>query len=944
MKKINEFNRYTAFTLIMIIVFSSIISKLYYLQIVKAKEYKEKASKRAITEIQDFAPRGRIYDKNNVLMADNKQSYMLTFTETDESELFFFKTMDQVFKILDKNKEIQDDDFELKVKPFSFQFEVSDDEAKKAKEIMFKKYRGFYDKIKHKLYSKKKERITKADEENIKNKMLGIKPKEVFDELVNQYKITPQDIFKSYVSAYKSTPEQSLDLITSQYKIKDSVENIKSMLEQYKKEKKAEKAKKILNNLMDKCSVNNAKFTVEQQRRYMIIKDALRMHNYSGYKPIVISSNIKKDTAIIFAQKLNELPGIDINIQPTRVYPYNELGASVIGYISRINSNIEKYEEKGYEINTDFAGVSGIEGAYEDILKGSKGGRIVKLNKQGRVCEELGKRESYPGQNIQLTIDSNVQYAAEIALDATMKQLQAMGKVKDVDTTNATRGAAVAIDVNTGAVLALASRPGFNPNDFVSANGLSTDLYKKYFCPDYVDYGKSRKMNDDMIKTLFPLNPKTNQREDKYDFVPKPLYNYATSSLTPPGSTFKPITAVAGLDKGVITQSTIVNDQGFFDDGQNFRKEFKADGRNGDVDLKKALAKSSNPYFMTVGKKLRESFGDESIAQYAWKFGLGVNSAANVKPATGIEIPELFGQVYYPAYASKINAQNYLNAIMDDLKNGKSNKGSTFTPIFLTYQDNDGDELRKIKGDIKNLILDSARTGKRAESTYRELINKLVVKDDIYKNKKISSSEISTIIHAIWSRVIDEGYYQLKGGYNMYNASIGQGFSNFTPLQLANFVATLVNGGTRYKVHIVNKILTADGKVVVENKPEIIERAGINKDILDTVKCGMHEVVTDGGTAEDTFSNFPIPSGGKTGSATYNENTQEQLGRTSYGVYVGFAPLNNPKIAVAVLILDGGHGGYVAPVAKAIYEAYFKKELDELGYIPQFDVKAKSIR
>lgn len=942
MGKKKRFNRFTAMSVIMIMVFCSIASRLYYLQVVKADEYKEKANKRAITEIQDPAPRGYIEDKNGIKLADNNQSYTLTFAETDESDLYFYKTMDQVFKILDNNKEVQKDDFELKANPFSFQFEVTDADAKKDREIRFKKDRGFYELTEHKMYPKLKDKPTDAQDEAITTKMLQITPKQVFDELVKDYGITPEDIFKMYVKAYKTTPDEALDLISSQYKV-SSMDEVKNLLDQYKKEKKKDKADAILKSLEKLCGVDKIKFTVNQQRRYMIVKDAIKMQSFSGYKPVTIASNINKDTAFIIAQQLSNLPGIDISIQPIRVYPYDELGSAFLGYLSKIPTNSDKYEEEGYDVDSDLIGASGIEGVYEDRLKGSKGGRIVKLNKQGRVSEELGSRESYPGQTIQLTIDSNVQYAAETALDSVMKQLQAQGRVKDVDTSNATRGAAVAIDVHTGAVIALASRPGFDPNDFANPSGLSTDLYNKYFNPDYVAYGKSRNLSDDMINILFPVNPKTNLREDKYDYVPKPLYNYALNALTPPGSTFKPMTAVAGLETGVITPWTIVQDEGVFNDGNGFIDRFPSDGRNGPVNLTTALEKSSNPYFMTTGQKLRQSYGDDILAKYAWKFGLGADTNANEKPATGIELPESFGQVYYSGYAKKIIAQNYLGATIEDLKAGKSNKGSTFTSIDLFYKDSDSSELRSLKEQIKNMIQDSIKTGELNDKGFTDLITKIINTDPLYKGKDISKTEIATIVSAIESRAVYDGYYQIKGGFNMYNASIGQGFSNFTPLQLANYIATLVNGGTRYKVHLVDKILDADGNIIQQNKPEVIDKTGVSQSTLDAIKAGMHEVVGDGGTASGVFTNFPIDNAGKTGSATF-QNNQDELGRTSYGVYVGFAPFNDPQIAVAVMVFDGGHGGYVAPVAKAMYEAYFKKELDALHYTPQFDTKAQPIK
>ncbi len=410
--------------------------------------------------------------------------------------------MEKVFSILDQYKEKQTDDFELKINPYRFEFKASTSEAKRDAELRFKTDKGLYDDVKKKLFPGKKEKgeLTKEDETKIKEEVLKITPEETFKYLLKQYKI------------------------------------------------------------------DTKKYSLEEQRRFMIVKDASKMQSFSGYKSVEIASNIKKETAFIFLQKLNDLPGIDVSTQPIRYYPNGEVGSAVLGYISKISGDNDKYKEKGYDPSSDYIGINGIEGVFEERLKGSKGGRIVKLNKTGRVIEELGRREPYPGQNIQLTIDTNIQKAAEDSLDSVMNDLQHKGVQGDVNTTNATRGAAVALDVETGEILALASRPGFDPNLFASPGLLTSDLYKKYFNPDLTEFGKQYIVNkglmgyypgntlDEVLEKLFPLDKsiKNNKtlRQDLYDIYPKPFYNYATMSVVPPGSTFKAMTAIAGLESG----------------------------------------------------------------------------------------------------------------------------------------------------------------------------------------------------------------------------------------------------------------------------------------------------------------------------------------------------------------------------------------------------------
>ena len=163
----------------------------------------------------------------------------------------------------------------------------------------------------------------------------------------------------------------------------------------------------------------------ELLRRYMLVKDTLKMQSFSGYKPVTIANNLTKEAAGIFEQMQPEIPGVSVTTQPIRVYPNKDLGSAFLGYISKINPwDKDKYEEQGYDISSDYIGTSGIEAAFEDVLRGTKGQESIAVNKQGRKVSTLGEIETYPGQTIQLNIDKNMQYAAEKSLDAVMLDLQ----------------------------------------------------------------------------------------------------------------------------------------------------------------------------------------------------------------------------------------------------------------------------------------------------------------------------------------------------------------------------------------------------------------------------------------------------------------------------------------------------------------------------------------
>lgn len=861
-------SRYTVLIVVMIGILSIIGAKLFSLQVVHGTQYRQIANDKSIRQVADQAPRGNILDKNGKILATSTQGYTLVYNETDDSDKYFFQTMSKVFNILDENGESQQDDFDLKINPFRFEFKSDDAKTRRNLEIKFKRDRGLNEAIESKI---KKQNKNISDDELTK--------------LVNEKLI-------------KITPYQTYNLLLKQYKI-------------------------------------SSKYSLKEQRRFMIIKDAIKMHSFSGYDPVVIA-NIHKATALKVSQMLNDLPGIDVNTQPVRSYPNKDLASAVIGYISKISStDSSKYKAKGYDPNTDYIGQAGIEGAFEDELKGKKGGRRVKLNNNGKIIEEMGTENAEPGDTIQLTIDKNVQEAAEKALDQRMSELQSnpYGQTRS-DTTNATRSAAVVIDVKTGGVIALASRPGYDPNIFLEPGKLTSDLYNKYFNPDLEKFGRqyiekrglaNGGSEDDMLNKLFPLDKsiKGNKtiRQDVYDIYPKPFYNYATQSLIPPGSTFKPMTAIAGLESGTITPGFVVDDTGKFDKGGGNFVQFKLDGANGPVDLARAIQKSSNPYFMTVGKMIRDKLGDNGLAKYAWKFGLGANPNSSKTPTTGIEIPEKFGQVFNSVSNKNSFANTYLWKVMQTLKNGYTDNGKKVVTLDLYDNTNDSSNVVQIKNQIKTLIQNCIKNGDKSfdKARYKELFSDLTQEDP--KNKKyITNKQMSNLLDIIYYITVSDAHVQLTVPANIEDASIGQGLDQFTPLQIANYIATIANGGTRYKVHLVDKILNSDGKVIKKVKPEIMENTGINAENIAAVKSGM-EAVNEKGTASQTFADYPIKTAGKTGTASMG--SQEEIGRTDYAEYVGYAPLDDPKIAVCVVVFDGGQGAGSAQVAKSIYSAYF---------------------
>ncbi len=559
----------------------------------------------------------------------------------------------------------------------------------------------------------------------------------------------------------------------------------------------------------------------------------IKEQGYRSYQPVEVAIDVSMKTVARIEENHLDLPGVNVEVKPIRYYPGGKLAAHMLGYLGSINPDeLERLKDKGYDRN-DIIGKSGLEKVMEQELRGIDGGRQVEVDALGRFIRTLGEEYPTPGDNVYLTIDMELQATAERVLEETLVNIQ-NGKMGEAFP-NAQSGAVVAMDVNTGEVLAMASSPAYDPNMF--STGISLEDWKA-------------------------LNPQTSD-----PMAPRPLYNNAIQATAPPGSTFKMVTAVAALEEGVITPETIINDLGVYTKVPGARPAcwlWNSRGQtHGPENLVDAIKHSCNYFFYETGNRL----GIEKLEEYAGKLGLGKKS--------GIEIPgESAGIVAGPTYKSSV----WKNVIKRYMQN------------MMGVQDEE-----KIK-QIQDLIF-------RDFSTWNEMTKVLKgygIEETAHINKLI--------------QYINAGRW-LPG--ETLSAAIGQSYHVYTPLQMTSYIATVANGGTRYRPHLIKKIYDQDTGRYTVKEPEIVEEIGISNENLKAVREGMYEVTKPGGTASLAFYGFPVEVAGKTGTA-------QNPGYDSYGWFVGFAPYDDPQIAVVVLILQGGHGNYAAPVAKAIFEEYLK--------------------
>ena len=459
------------------------------------------------------------------------------------------------------------------------------------------------------------------------------------------------------------------------------------------------------------------------------------------------------DIDFISVIKERDLSWVKINAAAQRrcVTGYAAHLLGQVGLITAENWDTgENYKERGYSMDAT-VGLSGAEYAFESYLQGTDGVRTVTTDRDGNIVRVEDTTPATAGATVALTLDEPLQAAAEDALAECVPQLNG----------GAGGGAAVVIDVADSGVLACASWPTFDAQTL---------------------------QYDDAVSDL------------------SPLFNRALQGTYSPGSTYKMVTATAGLETGVITPTTQIQDTGVLDYyGTQFRCWLyrQSGATHGLENVSDALRDSCNIFFYHVGIDV----GIDTLTQYARNYGLGVSSGIELTEATGI---------------------------------------------------NAGPEH---------------------------------------------------------SASVGETWY----GGNTLSAAIGQSDNQFTPLQIANYVATLVRGGTRYAAHLLGDVTEADG-TVTKYEPQVLSTVELSEKNLAAIKQGMLEVVQSTRTVAAAFKNLNdhgIQVGAKTGSAQVSGQ------ENANGLFVCFAPFDDPQVAVCVAVEKGGSGAATAEIAARILEQYF---------------------
>jgi len=429
----------------------------------------------------------------------------------------------------------------------------------------------------------------------------------------------------------------------------------------------------------DKYKIQNT--DISEIRKIIAIRYAIVQEGYSSTKSLTIAKDIPREAVAEFSEEGDEFPGINISVQPVRQYKQGTLASHILGYASKIGS--EEYQKKKDEYNqNDIIGKTGIEAVFEKYLKGKNGTKQIDMAVDGTITAEVVEKEAVAGSNVVLTIDSQLQKIAEEALKDNIEKIKNGGFGKSYD---AKGGSCVVMNVKTGEVLAMASYPDYNPQSF--ADGISNEEWKSY-------------------------------NENKS----YPLLNKCIQSAYEPGSIFKMVTAIAGLESGNISLTEKINDTGVYKKyGAEWKCWYYTDYHRGHgyLNVIGAIEKSCNFFFYETADRM----GIDTLDKYATYFGLGRK--------TGIELPsETAGTLASKDYVKSIkgswNPGDTINAAIGQGYN-------KFTPLQMTKY------ISMIANGGNNVNVSIVKTIQNADGTE-------VSKDEIneYVKEKLGLTEENT--------------------------------------------------------------------------------------------------------------------------------------------------------------------------------------------------------
>ena len=913
--------------------------RLFFLTIVQGERWTASAANLTTKSIYTVAPRGQILDRYGRLLAGNRATFAVQFDATDLKDDVINRQAQQLIALFEANGDVYVDNLPIRINAdgsmyYTYQQTIEEWLRSENMPVTFTAEEAFAE---IRARNNIDEELDKYEAQAELQTKYNIYPPISVKNMQYREDLEKEGFLGRYSMKFSKlkeflTPEEIAVLeeagASNAYTL--NFESVKTHLS----------AERVFRILREKFAIDPALSDTEA-RKIMVVRNEIAALGYSSYIPAKIAKDVCETTIINLEERSSDFIGVDVAAESQRIYPNGSTASHILGYLGQI-SETEKEDyvtNKGYR-PTDMIGKTGIEQKFESVLKGTDGVETVQVNSFGERTRVISSAPAEKGDDVYLTIDLELQKTAEDALERALKAIQTGGTFvskwgnhtysSSQVSANAQSGAVVALDVKTGDVLAMASFPDFDPNLF--ATGISSENWNAL----------QSKNSRDLLS-------------------PRPLLNLALNTAVQPGSTFKPVTATAALESGLDPKRKLV-DNGYIMVGNRayncliWTSSHKT-RTHGSVDLYRAMEVSCNYYFYDLAtntdnykKKslgLSKDMGIEKISKYAEQYGLGLK--------TGIELDEAKGSA--PSAEKKMAGTKGL------LRQWLTADAELyFTEETLA----DREQLKK---NISN-IADWCEENPSRSEIIRRLPDQGIREDMV--NTVADKCKFDYFNQAQWT----------KG--DELNIAIGQGENSYTPIQMANYMATLANHGVRNQVSVVKAV---EGKGAIEKAAPV--KMDITDDsIFDDLLEGMRRVAQEsGGSARAYFASFPVDVAAKTGTAEkggyvppkdeveyirsnlsriapgmkwedveaemnrlmaedpdtyYNRNdavvaavrrvsnykiSTERINayKSEYSPFSWFictAPIEDPQIAVAVLLVQGRTGGNGAAVAREIIAQY----------------------
>ncbi len=647
-------------------------------------------------------------------------------------------------------------------------------------------------------------------------------------------------------------------------------------------------------DLFDQLCINYGipeELSEEEKIKILAIWQEIQMNAYLS-KPVTIAYNVDFQTVSEIEARSMDLDGVSIAESSERVYPKGSLAAHVIGYVGKITSeeDLAAYKEKGYS-NDALVGQTGIESSMEDQLSpyanNRQGEQVVEVNRRGKIVRQLSYTAPVDGDSVQLTLDSQLQAVLEQALEDNineinkeqqkiikserwqkqnediLKEYEEQGKEIQLAQT----GAAVAMDPNTGEVLAMASYPSYDL-------GILTGTVDKQAWNEVVN-------------------------DDRY-----PLLNRAIATRDTPGSIFKLCTALAGLMGGVITPETEIYDATTYEGTDVVHPpRCWSSTSHGNQNVVEAIKNSCNYFFYWTGERL----GSTALSKWAAKLGL--------TSRTGIELPgevtSFVGNQSMLYDASRAIDDQYTSKPLYAARMIKQKLKEIGQDRGIEYDD---DRLDRVTKSMLDIVVTTESKSEWAAKIHDILLADMNLPIEYIRSNYLANTFQSYLNDLKWT------------ANETIMAAIGQSITQITPIAAARYVSAVVNGGTVYDAQIVDKVISPDGDIVLDKQPSVVTQIEGADEYFELIREGMRDVTSTeyDGTAAEYYANTKYPMGAKTGTS---QRTELDIENNSW--HVAFGPYDDPQIVVVVYIQNGYAGGRSSPTAITTITSYLDSLAEE---------------